>query len=352
MAHELDFTTGRAAFIQAGERVDAWHKHGTAISRDELDRLSTHDMIERVMREGQLNWTVDPFDITDETGQSLPGWKAFKRSDTNALFGVFRETYTIVQNRDLFTLLEPMIDAGMIKFETAGAIKEGTDVWTLFNFNPQDDAVRDYFAEQEIMPYLLIHNNHSRERLLSIQETLVKVVCKNTLSAATGAFGSHKRRAGRYPGAVMLRHTRNVKSLSVDAIDELWGRMTRRYTDVMNSYEALKQRFLSEEEFDTTVLELLAPLPSDIEDPRAERALIRSLERRNLLTTLYQGAGRGIDGEPTAWNAYMAVTEAIDHYRDFFSVRSEEMSALFPGGSLANKKQDALNLLSSLAMHV
>lgn len=351
MAHNLDFSTGGAAFIQAGDRVDAWHRHGVNISHDELATMTTRQKIERILKDGRLNWTVDPYSVQDETGAHIPGWSAFKRSDTGKVFGVFPSSYTIVQNHELFEFVEPLMDAGMIEFETAGAIREGADVWTLFRFNPQDEAVRDFFKGDGIIPYLLIHNNHSRERLLSIMETMVKVVCQNTLSAATGAFGGRRRRAGRYPGAVLLRHTKNVRSMSVEAIDDLWGQMTRRYAKVAESYTSLKKRYLSEEEFDAHVLDTLAPLPKDIEEPRAERALVRALERRALLTTLYQGGGRGIDGEPTAYNAYMATTEAVDHYREQFAVRADdEMVALFPGGTLANKKQDVLNALTTLAV--
>jgi phage/plasmid-like protein (TIGR03299 family) len=306
------------------------------------------------MNRGRLNWTVDPHDVFDATQSLVPGFKAFRRSDNNALFGVFPETYTIIQNREMFELIEPMMDAGMIEFETAGAIFEGRDVWSLFKFNAQDEAVRDFFGRENITPFLLIHNNHDRTRLLSIQETMIRVVCKNTLSAATGAFAGRRRKAGRYPGAVLLRHTKNVRSLSVEAVNELWGRMTERYEKVVASYETLKARYISQEEFETNVLDILAPLPNDIEadDKRVQNAVERALGRRELVTSLYRGEGAGIDGDPTAWNAYNAAVEAVDHFRDLFKVRVDDLEALFPGGTLANKKQDVLNALTDLSLSV
>jgi phage/plasmid-like protein (TIGR03299 family) len=349
MAHELDFSTGDAAFVQVGERVDAWHKHGRSLTRETLAAAGdVRAQSNLILAEARLGWTVDPFDVRDETNETLAGWKAFKRSDTGNLFGVFPESYTILQNHEMFELLEPLVEAGMLQFETAGAIYEGRDVWALFNFNAQDEAVNEFFGAEGIKPYLLVHNNHDRKRMLSFRETTVKVVCKNTLAAATGTFSGKKRAAGRYPGAVLLRHTRNVKSLSVDAIDDLWGNMTRRYSKVVESYAALKLRYITEAEFNVNVLDLLAPLPEDIENPRVEKAVERAFARRTLLLSLYAGAGLGIDGEPTAWNAYMAATEAVDHYRGEFAVKADEMAALFPGGTLANKKQDVLNALVGL----
>jgi phage/plasmid-like protein (TIGR03299 family) len=350
MAHELDFSTGDAAYVQAGDRVDAWHRHGTAIPTEQLDKLTAPEQVRLIMERGRLDWTADPFDVFDESGNRLEGWQAFRRSDTDKLFGVFRDSYTIIQNRELFSLIEPMLDAGMVKFNTAGAIREGADVWALFDFNPMREEVRDFFAAETIIPHLLLHNNHTRERMLSIQETMVRVVCQNTLSAATGAFTGGKRRAGRYPSAVLLRHTKNVKSLSVEAVQDLWGQMTNRYDSIRESYMKLKQVYLQAEQFDSHVLDVIAPLPKDIEDPKMEKPLERVLARRELVTNLYRGEGRGLDGEPTAWNAYNAVVEAVDHYREHFKIRADEMAALFPGGTLANKKQDVLNSLTSLSL--
>ncbi|HKJ87253.1 MAG TPA: hypothetical protein VKA48_01850, partial [Gammaproteobacteria bacterium] len=93
----------------------------------------------------------------------------------------------------------------------------------------------------------------------------------------------------------------------------------------------------------------LAPLPDDPESKQFESTLARAESRRDLLTRLYRGMGRGIDGEPTAWNAYMAATEALDWYEGEFPVRTDRLRGIFPGGSLANRKQDVLNSLHALA---
>ena len=350
MAHELDFSTGGAAFVEAGDRITAWHKHGRFIRPEAFAGLTAAEKVERIMEAGRLNWTVDPYDVIDETGQRLKGWAAFKRSDNDHLMTIARQSYTVLQNRDLFELVEPMLEAGMVQFETAGALRSGEDVWALWRFNPKDEAVAAFFGEEGIVPFALLANNHSGRRMVSIMETPIRVVCANTLGFAMGAIPGRGRKAGRYPGAILLKHTRNVKSLSVDAVNDLWGRMTERYEAVATSYQQLKARYLAAEEFEASVLDVLAPLPEDPDSKQYDSTMDRALDRRNLVKKLYQGAGRGINGDPTAWNAYMAATEAVDWYEEEFPVRKGRLEALYPGGSLANRKQDVLNNLHALAV--
>lgn len=352
MAHELDFSTGGAAFAEFGDRLTAWHQHGVNIPETDFAGKTTAEKIGVVMEKARLNWMVEPDDVYDVHGNMIDGWKAYRRDDTGYLMGVFPESYTVMQNRDLFSLVEPLFDVGMLEWDTAGALRGGEDVWALMRFNPNDAAVKAWFEAEGVKLYALLSNNHSRKRLLTIMETPVKVVCANTLGAAVGSLGRRARVAGRYPGAVLLRHTRNVKSLSVEAVTTLWGTLTERYGKLQESYLLLKNRFLNAEEFEANVLDILSPLPEipeDGGDGRFEAAMVRAIDRRVLVNKLYQGEGRGIDGTPTAWNAYMATSEAIDHYPSAFKARVNRLQALTPGGSLANKKQDVLNALDKLA---
>lgn len=346
MAHELDFSAGDAAFVQFGDRVTAWHQFGRTITKEEFEKLSTEEKTRLVLERGRLLWTVDPDDVYTREGNLITGWKQFIRSDTSKLMGVFPESYTVLQNEDLFKLVEPMVDIGMAEFETAGVLREGEDVWALFRFNPQDPVVQEFFTEEGGIPYLLLSNNHARKRLLAIMETMIWVCCANTMGAALGTYGK-RRQAGRYPGAVLLRHTKNVASLSVDAVNDLWGRMTERYQKVVASYKQMKQRFLEKEEFETFVLDLVAPLPEE-DSPRFELTFEKAMQKRGLIEGLWNGRGRGITGDHSAFEAYMATSEALDHYPTVFKTRVDRLQAVFPGGSIANKKQDVLNALSAL----
>lgn len=362
MAAELDYSTGDAAFVEFGDRVTAWHRDGRAIIPARFAGLSGEEKVQLILTEGRMDWEVLPYDVLAPVspvgsytvgpvmfGEKIKGWKQFRRSDNGKLMGIFPESYTPLQNRDLLTLVEPMLDVGMATFETAGSLREGEDVWGLFRFNPKDPVVQEFFTVEQIIPYMLLSNNHARKRMVTIMETPIRVVCANTLGMALGVYGK-KRKAGRYPGAVLLRHTKNVKSLSVDAVNNLWGTITERYAAVAGNYETLKSRWLLEEEFEENVLDLIAPLPVNVESPLFHSTLDRAMDRRRLITELWNGAGRGITGDHSAWEAYNATAEALDWYEDNFPTRAKNrLQAIYPGGSLANKKQDVLNALTTLA---
>jgi phage/plasmid-like protein (TIGR03299 family) len=353
MSAELDYSTGDAAFVEFGDRVTAWHRAGFHITPEEFEALTWDERIALIKERGRLNWSVDQHDIytSPHGGTIVPGYKRFVRSDNGALFGVWPESYTIMQNDEIFELIRPLFEEGVLTFETAGSLRDGKDVWLLAQFNPQEQAVRDFFSEDGTVPYFLIADNKARERLLIMMETMIKIVCRNTHRAALGTYGQKGAKAGRYPGAVLLRHTKNVKSLSVDAVREMWGNLTERYGKIVESYTLLKATFMAREEFNRVVLDTLAPLPTELEAPRFDSTFDRAQTRRQLVTKLWDGEGRGITGNHTAYEAYMATTEALEHYPDVFKIREStpRLQALFPGGSLADKGQDVLNLLQRFA---
>lgn len=368
MSAELDYSTGDAAFVEFGDRVTAWHRDGRFILPERFEGLTGEEKVDLVLTEARLDWEVLPHDVFAPDGvkmnlgtglyepagfEKIEGWKRFERSDNNHLMGIFKESYTPLQNRDLLTLVEPMLDAGMAVFETAGSLRDGEDVWGLFRFNPKDPVVQEFFTEENIIPYILLTNNHAQKGPVCFMETMIRVVCANTLGAATGALGDKRKRAGRYPGAVTLKHTKNVKSLSVDGVNYLWGTITDRYGKVAKNYRQLKQRFLDEEEFETHVLDVIAPLPIDEQAKRYQSSLEKAEAARSLVQELYDGRGRGIEGDHSAFEAYNAAAESLDWYPDVMFRRSlrDKLQATIPGGSIADKKQDVLNGLTELVLN-
>lgn len=222
--------------------------------------------------------------------------------------------------------------------ETAGALRQGRDVWMLVRFNLDEPAVKEVFAS-EVIPFGLLSNNHAGQRRVVLQETPVRVVCANTLGMALSE-----------PGAkVGIRHTLNVEKRTVDAANALWGALIERYRNIAQQYRQLKAAFLDEALFRELVLDKVAPLPltSGNSVPPSSRAIERQVARRERITHLWTG-GPEHRGDHSAWEAYNAVAQSLDHDQELWKTRGSRAASLFDG-HLARAKQMVLDALVARA---
>lgn len=92
--------------------------------------------------------------------------------------------------------------------------------------------------------------------------------------------------------------------------------MARRLETALAEYEQLRRTPLARLKWNEFVLQRLAPLPklpaTKRVSPLYDRHLALALERRDRLEYLWD-EGPGHLGDHSAWEAYQAVTHAIDH---------------------------------------
>lgn len=349
MAHQIDFSKGRAAMFTVKET--AWHGLGEV--------LSSAPTLADALTLGGLDYEValEPLVATYENNGikmsvPVPGHSAVMRLDTNTSLGVVGSTYNALQNDDAFRPLEPLIESGVATIETGGALRGGRDVWMLVKFNIDDPKVRDVFRD-EVEPYGLISNNHNGSRKVVLQETPIRVVCANTLGLALDAVRDTNGRLlsnKKLEKAITVRHTKNVKENVVQAAAELFGRITNRYSIIADQYAAMQQTILTEQQFARVVLDVLAPLPEKPKSERKdniavaafERATDRAVVRRDRLATLWTD-GDGHVGNHSAWEAYNAATQSLDHDANMWKVENR-LEALFDG-TLAKSKQEVVEAI-------
>jgi hypothetical protein len=157
-----------------------------------------------------------------------------------------------------------------------------------------------------------------------VQETPIRVVCANTLGAAL----RDRRRA------LGLRHTASVEARTVEAARQLWRGLIERYETVARQYRALKAHHLDPALFRRLVLDVAAPLPAELDrpalTPRQDGARRRVVARRSRLTQLWE-EGAGHQGDHSAWEAYNAVTQSVDHDSELWRLRDSRAEALLDG---------------------
>jgi hypothetical protein len=107
------------------------------------------------------------------------------RTDRGTELGSFGPEFAPLQNRDAFQPIRPLVDEGILKLETGGVLRKGADAWLLGRLDVErfGRIVQEVFSD-EIVPYILVANNHAGRRKARIAETPIRVVCANTLDMA------------------------------------------------------------------------------------------------------------------------------------------------------------------------
>ena len=349
MAHELSFTDGRADFFTV--RQTAWHREGIV--------LDDHPSLDRALEVARLDYEVKKLPVTytpAEGAEPRQSSKAFVtvRMDRGIELGAVGADYTVVPNADAFRAsIGPLVDAGVLKLETGGVLREGADAWLLGSFDVErfGPVTREIFAD-EVIPYALVTVNHAGRRNNTVALTPIRVVCANTLGMAEQQIdGGHAK-------ASAVRHTGDAQARMVEAAEDLFGGIIERYEVIAKQYRLLKQTILDEAAFQATaVLPAIGVHPTrrDEFNPEArlaEATVERYEKRRDEITRLrHEGAGHAGDG--SAWEAYNAVVEAVDHRGDLFPARSGvyRLGSLLEG-TLRHKKQSALDAIVSYSEHL
>ena len=327
MAHMLEQYGDMASF--ASLREPAWHGLGTILDHE----VSTSEMLEVAHLAG---WNVRLEDI-DLPGRSHKNYFAVTRTnpyDEGAdVLGVVGERYKVLQNEDLFSFADNMLDGG--RWETAGSIKNGTVVFGSLALD-REVVLDESGVGDKINTYLLVHTSHDGSLAVQASVTPVRVVCQNTLNAAlSGVKQSYK-----------IRHTQTVNG-KVAAAREALG-LANAYLD---EFEKEAQTLIQKEITADTFFDIIkAAYPEPDKDVKG--SLTKWTNKVDTLWDIYQGdtvAQAGIMN--TAWGAYNTLTERLDWFRNPRGGNAEGVLAAASGFDAATnaEKNRLLKVVKAVA---
>ena len=149
-----------------------WHGLGTVVT----EAPTSADAIKMA----GLDWDVVQRDLyfPDNCFTKVPGFKVNLRETDNAVLGVVKDRYRIVQNKDAFAFCDALLGEG-VKFETAGSLAGGKR-----NFILAQMPEKYKLLDDEVTPYMVMTNGHDGCHGVSVAMTPVRVVCQNTLNLA------------------------------------------------------------------------------------------------------------------------------------------------------------------------
>ena len=315
MAHDLETQNGVASF--ASFREPAWHGLGTVFTEEK----STSEMLAAANLNG---WNVRLEDMpipshltSDKEYQYVVRTNPTTNTQTDVL-GVVGERYHVLQNEDLFSFGDNILDGGG-RWETAGSIKGGRVVFGALAL--ERETVLDPNGVADVVKtYLLINTSHDGSIAIQASITPVRVVCANTLNLA---LNRTKKKDG-VKQSFKIRHTQTASG-KVQIARETLG-MANKYMDEFDLMaKAMIQKEISAKDFNDIIL---AAYPKP--DADAKGSFKKWENKIDMINDIYTGEFNGMIAG-NAWGAFNALTERLDWYRSARGGSNESILASASG---------------------
>jgi phage/plasmid-like protein (TIGR03299 family) len=331
MAHELETQNGVASF--ASFREPAWHGLGTVFT----DEKTTAEMLSAA---NLNNWNVRLVDVeipntlsSDKEYQYVVRTNPTDKSQTDIL-GVVGERYHVLQNEDLFSFGDNILDGGG-RWETAGAIRGGRVVFGSLALE-RETVLDPSGVADKVKTYLLINTSHDGSIAIQASITPVRVVCANTLNLALGS------KKNKIKQSFKIRHTQTANG-KVQIAREALG-LANAYMDSFDIMaKAMIEKEITAQQFNDIVL---AAYPK----PESEKkiAITKWTQKIDSINDIYTGEFNGMIAG-SAWGAFNALTERLDWHRSARGNSNESLLAAASGfdATITAEKNRLLNVVKN-----
>jgi phage/plasmid-like protein (TIGR03299 family) len=315
MAHDLEEQNGKTSF--ASFREPAWHGLGTVFTEEK----TTSEMLAAANLNG---WNVRLEDMpipshltSDKEYQYVVRTNPTTNTQTDVL-GVVGERYHVLQNEDLFSFGDNILDGGG-RWETAGSIKGGRVVFGALALE-RETVLDPNGVADKVKTYLLINTSHDGSIAIQASITPVRVVCANTLNLALGA----KKKKNGIKQSFKIRHTQTANG-KVQIARETLG-LANAYMDEFDIMaKAMIEKTVDAKMFNDIIL---AAYPKP--DADAKGSFKKWENKIDMINDIYTGEFNGMIAG-NAWGAFNALTERLDWYRSARGGSNESILASASG---------------------
>ena len=294
----------------------SWVKAGTAVNAKSASEAA---------RQAGLDWNVmladmeaivsNPVSELETVTDHYPVPKRqavikLGKDNTNEVIGVVGNKYKIVQNMEVFSALDALVDSGDARYTAAGEYNNGSNIWMVMELPTGVQVANDPHAA-----FLLVQSSHDGSCAVRIRPIIERLYCMNQInSIIRGIRGKHKN-AYTY----VMKHTTNSE-LSVNDIRNI----TQLTYDSIQQYELVADTLLGRKVDDRQVRNIFKAvwaLPSEVEDApdhllsqgqRRQRTI--ALNGRDSAWNIYSQSPTQENIRGTAFGAWQAVIEHADHH--------------------------------------
>ena len=299
--------------VVAKMNKQAWVQAGTAVNAGSASEAA---------RQAGLDWNVRLADMEAVVSSSVSEFETVTdhypvpkrqaviklgKDNTNEVIGVVGDKYKIVQNMEVFSALDTLVDSGEARYTAAGEYNNGANIWMVMELPVGIQVANDPHAA-----FLLVQSSHDGSCAVRIRPIIERLFCSNQINRIIK--GKHKN-AYTY----VMKHTTNSE-LSVNDIRNI----TQLTYDSIQQYETVASTLLKRTVDDRQVRNIFKSvwaLPSEIEDTpdhllsqgqRRQRTI--ALNGRDSAWNIYSQSHTQENIRGTAFGVWQAVIEHADHY--------------------------------------
>lgn len=221
--------------------------------------------------------------------------RAVARTTDGAVLGVVGRRYEPLKNAAAFAWFDTLVGQGRAAYDAAGQFNGGRSIWLRAKVGTPAEIVPGDAIEQ----YLLLTTAHDGTGSCRVLLTPWRGLCSNGLSAALKGAENN----------ISVRHTKHAPE-ALDRAAEVFGLVETQIDVTIEAYKILAHAQLRAARVDAVLREIFPDNPEARDHRRTRR-------KRELVQSLFDGAGRGLDlpaVKGTAWALFNAITEAVDHH--------------------------------------
>jgi phage/plasmid-like protein (TIGR03299 family) len=291
----------------------AWVKAGTAVNASSASEAA---------RQAGLDWNVMLADMEAIVSNNVNEYETVTdhypvpkrqavlklgKDNENQVIGVVGDKYKIVQNMEVFSALDSLVDSGDARYTAAGEYNNGANIWMVMELPMGVQVANDPHAA-----FLLVQSSHDGSCAVRIRPIIERLFCMNQINRIIK--GKHKN-----DYTYVMKHTTNSE-LSVNDIRNI----TQLTYDSIQQYEMIAGKLLERKVDDRQVRNIFKAvwaLPSEVEEApdhllsqgqRRQRTI--ALNGRDSAWNIYSQSHTQENIRGTAFGAWQAVVEHADHY--------------------------------------
>lgn len=287
---------------------------------------------QQVLEDQGLGWNVTRLGLFHETSNShgilrkVKDRQALVRDDTGDCLGIVAPRYQIIQNRELFSFVDTLVDERQASFVGAGELKGGQGIYAIAKLPYQIEARRGDLTDVE----LLLRAYHDGKHSASVTLITTRLVCTNQLAGANFPTFTVKHQGDT---ASKIRQAETVLGYGRDFAADY-----QRQVDALVSHQLRG-------EIARAYVEEVFPEPEEPES--GEGKVLRNYElalarRDNTVGKVLEliNSGTGNDGS-SLWDAFNGVSEYVQYHQPRRRAKSNPLWHLTgQGGSTISRAWD------------